>query len=341
MRPMTRQHFDALCAILAANYNVRSVKESFSVAPTVAQALKDKIVEQATFLPKINVIQVDELVGENLFGFANSTVTGRTDTSQPGKERSPRSVHGIGKYSYTLSQTNADVALRYALMDAWAKFPDFQARYARYVQERMGNDMELIGWRGTSAAATTDPAANPMLQDVNKGWMQYMRDSLPANILVEGATAGLIKIGGDGDWPNLDVAVNDLLQGIPEFMRRDLVALIGSDLIAREKATLFAAVGGKPTEKSAMAASMTTFGGLPWETPSNFPGRGLVITSYDNLSIYQQADSWRRQIIDNPKKDQIEDFSSRNEGYVVETPEKLVALEFANVRLPNGVGGWE
>ena len=341
MRTKTRELFSTLCATLAANYGVRSVSEAFAVIPAVAQALSDKIVEQATFLPKINVLPVDELVGENLLGYANSTVTSRTDTSQPDKERTPRNVLGMGKYGYELSQTNADVALRYALMDAWAKFPDFQARYARYVQERMGNDMELIGWHGTSAAATTDPTANPLLQDVNKGWMQYMRDNLPANILADGAAAGLIKIGEGGDWPNLDVAINDLLQGIPEYMRRGLVALIGSDLIAREKATLFAAVGSKPTEKAAMSASLTTFGGLPWETPSNFPGRGLVITSYDNLSIYRQSNSWRRQIVDNPKKDQVEDYSSRNEGYVVETPEKFVAVEFANVRLPDGAGGWE
>lgn len=341
MRSTTRQLFGALCAALAANYHVRSVSETFAIVPAVAQALSDKIVEQATFLPKINVLPVDELVGENLLGYANSTVTSRTDTSQPDKERTPRNVLGMGKYGYVLSQTNADVALRYALMDAWAKFPDFQARYARYVQERMGNDMELIGWHGTSAAATTDPAANPLLQDVNKGWMQYMRDNLPANILTGGAAAGLIKIGEGGDWPNLDVAINDLLQGIPEYMRRGLVALIGSDLVAREKAALFAAVGGKPTEKAALSASMTSFGGLPWETPSNFPGRGLVITSYDNLSIYRQSDSWRRQIVDNPKKDQVEDYSSRNEGYVVETPEKFVAVEFANVRLPSAAGGWE
>ncbi len=342
MRPTTQHLFDGLCAALAANYQVANVKEAFSIIPAVAQALSDKIVEQATFLPKINILPVDELVGENLLGYANSTVTSRTDTSQEGKERTPRNVLGMGKYGYRLSQTNADVALRYALIDAWAKFPDFQARYTRYVQERMGNDMEMIGWRGTSAAATTDPAANPLLQDVNKGWMQYMRDNLPANILAEGvAASGLIKIGEGGDWPNLDVAVNDLLQGIPEYMRRGLVAFIGSDLVAREKAALFSAVGGKPTEKAALAASMTTFGGLPWETPSNFPGRGLVITSYDNLSIYRQSDSWRRQIIDNPKKDQVEDYSSRNEGYVVETPEKFVAVEFANVRLPDGADGWE
>lgn len=132
---------------------------------------------------------------------------------------------------------------------------------------------------------------------------------------------------------NLDVAVHDLLQGIPSFLRQNLVALIGTDLIAQEKATLMAAVGGKPTEKTLAQLSLATFGGLPWETPSNFPARGLVITSLDNLSIYQQDGSWRRQIVDNPKKDRVEDYNSRNEGYVVETPEKLVAWEFNNVKL--------
>jgi len=342
MKANTILLFNSLLATLAKNYGVDSVAKAFTIAPAVAQSLNDKIVEQATFLPKINIMPVEEMVGENLLGFANSTVTGRTDTTVANQERTPRNVMGLGKYGYVLLQTNSDVAMRYALMDAWAKFPDFQARYSRYVQQRMGSDMELIGWYGTSAAATTDPVANPLLQDVNKGWMQYMRENLTANILTEGvAESGVIKIGAGGDFANLDVSVNDLLQGIPEYMRRGLVAFIGADLIAREKATLFSAVGDKPTEKAAMSASMTTFGGLPWETPSNFPGRGLVITSYDNLSIYRQADSWRRQIMDNPKKDQVEDYSSRNEGYVVETPEKFVAVEFANVRLPDGAGGWE
>ena len=76
---------------------------------------------------------------------------------------------------------------------------------------------------------------------------------------------------------------------------------------------------------------MVSFGGLPWESPSNFPARGLIVTSYDNLSIYVQDGSWRRHILDNPKKDRVEDFNSRNEGYVVEVPEKFVGIEPAAV----------
>ena len=332
MRDLTRKQFQIICSRLAAGYGVANVHEQFSITPSVQQLLKDKIVEASTFLPRINIITVDELKGENILAGASGPVTGRTDTTGDG-ERSPRDVLGLDKYSYELAATQSDVYMRYNTMDAWAKFKDTPERYQRYVQGRIASDMELIGWNGISVAATTNLVANPMLQDVNKGWLQYMRENKPANVLPQGSVAGKIRFGAGGDFVNLDVAVHDLLQGIPSFLRQDLVALIGTDLIAQEKAALMAAVGGKPTEKTLAQMSLATFGGLPWETPSNFPARGLVITSLDNLSLYQQDGSWRRQIVDNPKKDRVEDYNSRNEGYVVETPEKLVAWEFNNVKL--------
>ena len=71
-----------------------------------------------------------------------------------------------------------------------------------------------------------------------------MRDNLPANILAEGAAgSGLIKIGEGGDWPNLDVAVNDLLQGIPEYMALAAVMGVLSAAIAVNKIALLA-LGG-------------------------------------------------------------------------------------------------
>ena len=332
MRDQTRKHFHILCDRLAAGYGVANVSEQFSISPSVQQLLKDKIVEASTFLPRINIITVDELKGENILAGASGPVTGRTDTTGDA-ERTPRDVLGLAKYTYELAATQSDVYMRHNTVDAWAKFPDMAVRYLLYVQSRIASDMEIIGWNGTSVAATTNLVANPMLQDVNKGWLQYMRENKPANMLPQGSVAGQIRFGSGGDFVNLDVAVHDLLQGIPSFLRQDLVALIGTDLIAQEKSALMAAVGGKPTEKTLAQMSLATFGGLPWETPSNFPARGLVITSLDNLSIYQQDGSWRRQIVDNPKKDRVEDYNSRNEGYVVETPEKLVGWEFNNVKL--------
>jgi len=48
------------------------------------------------------------------------------------------------------------------------------------------------------------------------------------------------------------------------------------------------------------------------------PAGTMMITTLDNLSIYYQRGSRRRQIIDNPRRDRIENFESSNDAYVVE-----------------------
>lgn len=340
MKAITRQKYTALQSGLAQSYGVQNVTEQFSIEPSVEQHLQDKIVEQSSFLPKINVITVDDMKGENILGYASGPASGRTDTSGD-KERTPVDLLGLGSNEYELFQTNSDVYLRYKTMDAWAKFNDFAERYTRYVQERIANDRELIGWYGEQAAVDTDIVAYPLLQDVNKGWMQYMREKLAANILVEGATAGEIRIGAGGDFSSIDHAVADLKQGIPKHLRKDLVVMVGDELVGTETTGLFKTIADDPVKKLAATESLSLFGGLPWDTPSNFPGRGLVITPYKNLSIYVQSGTWRRNLKDKPEKDRAEDYNSRNEGYTVENAEAFVGVEFENVKLPDGTGGWQ
>ena len=342
MKDSTRKQFNALTGQIGIGYGVTNVNETFSVAPSIEQRLQDKIVEKEEFLGQINVLPVDDLEGENILGSASGPVSGRTDTSVEGKERKPKDILGMEKAGYRLYPTNSDVYITYKTMDAWAKFPDLPDRYTGYVQERIAKDRITIGWFGEEAAKDTDISANPLMQDVNIGWMQYMRLKLAKNILTQGANANEIRIGAGGDFLNLDHVVADLLQGIPTFLRSDLISLIGSELVGNEQVNLFKAVGAKPTEKTMAVAAQRDFGSLPWMTPNNFPARGLVITSLKNLSIYHQSGSWRRRIKDKPEKDRIEDYNSRNEGYVVETPEQFVGLEFKNVKLPNAAGdGWE
>jgi len=343
MQDDTRKKFDAFAVAMAETYGVESLRQEFSIAPTIQQNLRNKIIEQSTFLPKINTFPVEELEGEVLLGAANSRVVSRTNTKVKGKKRVPRNIAGMESHKYKLNKINADIAISYDLIDAWAKFKDFPERIQKWTQEAIANDWETIGWYGESCEEDTDLEANPNLEDVSKGWMQHAREYKGGkNVISSGATADEVRIGIDGDYPNLDVAVNDMTTVIPTYKRKGLVVLVGTDLIAHERAQLFAAVGGKPTEKNAMNMAMSTLGGLPWETPSNFPPRGLVVTSLDNLSIYEQAGKTRRRIKDEPDSDQIEDYSSRNMGYVIEDLEKFVALEFKNVKMPNAESnGWE
>lgn len=74
-----------------------------------------------------------------------------------------------------------------------------------------------------------------------------------------------------------------------------------------------------------------TYGGLPSYTCPHFPAKGVVVTSFDNLSIYFQDSSWRRHLLENPKRSRAEDYNSRNEGYVVEQLGKFAGIEAGNV----------
>ncbi|MEB0090060.1 phage major capsid protein, P2 family [Pseudomonas sp. CCI4.2] len=328
-----RLKFSTLALAIASTYAVEDVRQAFNVDPTHAQTLNDKITLSSAFLQRINVLPVSEIKGEKVMLGVNGTVTGRTNTNTT--DREAHNVLGLDGLGYELFDTHSDVALKYATIDAWAKFPDFAKRYAAAVQKQIGLDRIIIGWNGTSIAANTDRIANPLLQDVNKGWLQIAREQAPQQILESGETQWKIKIGVGGDYANLDALVFDVSLMIDEEFRDggDLVAIIGRDMLAREKGKLYAAQGDTPTEKERIeqAQVIATYGGLPTFTCPHFPSTGVVVTSWDNLSIYFQDTSWRRQIIENPKRSQIEDYNARNEGYVIEQLGKFAAIEPRNV----------
>ena len=318
---------------IAETYGVERASKMFSVEPSVAQELNDSITAKADFLERINVVPVSEIKGEKVFIGVNGPVTGRTNTKT--KDREAKDASALEHMLYELADTQSDVGLPYAKIDAWAKFPDFKDRYSAAVQKRIAQDRIVIGFHGTSAATQTDLAANPKLQDVNKGWLQQLREQAPQQVLKEGTVAGKVTLGAGGDYANLDALVHDTKQMVDEILREDgdLVAIIGSDLLAADKAKLYTKQGDTPTEKERIenAQVISTYGGLPAFSVPNFPVNAVLITSWDNLSIYYQDSSWRKQSIDNPKRSRVEDYNSRNEGYVIEQLEKIALTE--NVEL--------
>ena len=318
---------------IAETYGVERASKMFSVEPSVAQELNDAITAKADFLERINVVPVSEIKGEKVFIGVNGPVTGRTNTKT--KDREAKDASALENTLYELADTQSDVGLPYAKIDAWAKFPDFKDRYSAAVQKRIAQDRIVIGFHGTSAAIQTDLAANPKLQDVNKGWLQQLREQAPQQVLKEGAVAGKVTLGADGDYANLDALVHDTKQMVDEILREDgdLVAIIGTDLLAADKAKLYTKQGDTPTEKERIenAQVIATYGGLPAFSVPNFPVNAVLVTSWDNLSIYFQDSSWRKQTVDNPKRSRVEDYNSRNEGYVIEQLEKIALTE--NVEL--------
>ncbi|MHC8315712.1 phage major capsid protein, P2 family [Pseudomonas sp. LB3P31] len=318
---------------IAENYGVELANKMFSVEPTIAQELNEAITAKSDFLQRINVIGVSEIKGQKVFLGVSGPVTGRTNTKTTDREAKDGSA--LDENTYELFSTESDVSLPYAKIDAWAKFPDFHQKYSAAVQKQIALDRIMIGFHGTTAATQTDIVAHPMLQDVNKGWLQIAREQIPQQVMKQGLTAGKVTLGEGGDYPNLDALVHDTKQMVDERLRDggDLIAIIGSDLLASDKAKLYAKQGDVPTEKERIedAQVIATYGGLPSFSVPFFPVNGVVVTSFDNLSIYFQDSSWRKQTIDNPKRSRVEDYNSRNEGYVIEQLEKFAMTE--NVEL--------
>lgn len=264
-------------------------------------------------------------------------IASRTDTSGNGK-RTPKDHSSMGAMPYMCEQTNFDTALRYAKLDAWSHHKNFNALISKSNREQIDANKITIGWYGESVAKNTDAVANPNGEDVNKGWFQAMREHNVDRLITEGKTAGEVRIGEGGDFINLDLAVLNTKNLLHDACENDsnLVAIIGSDLLAYDKAKFYEAHGNTPSEKGKIQELQVigTYGGLPAVKVPGFPSTGIMVTSYDNLSIYIQEGSVRRSTgKKNDEKDQIENFESMNMAYVIEEVGKAAAIEFKNVKI--------
>ncbi|HDR9359280.1 TPA: phage major capsid protein, P2 family [Burkholderia vietnamiensis] len=321
MRTETRVQFDAYCEAIAKLNGVPSATKKFAVSPSVQQTLEDRIQESSDFLKLINMIGVSEQTGAKLGLGVGSPIASTTDTTA--KDRQTSDVTDLDENGYNCTQTNFDTHLTYAKLDAWAKFKDFQTRIRNAIVRRQALDRIAIGFNGRSRAATSDRAANPLLQDVNKGWLQRMRDQAPQRVMDEGTkTAGKIIVGANGDYANLDALVADLLASMIDPWHQDdtaLVVLCGRGLLHDK---YFPLINKTQAPSEMLAAdviqSQKRIGGLPAAAVPFFPANAVMITSYDNLSIYFQDGARRRTIEDNAKRDRVENYESSNDAYVVE-----------------------
>jgi P2 family phage major capsid protein len=332
MRNDSRKVFNDYLARMALLSGIHSddVCKTFSVAPSVQQKLETAMQESSAFLGKINITAVTDLQGAKLGLSLAGPIASRTNTTA--KERQTRDLTNLAERGYHCQKTNYDTHLTYAKIDAWAKFPDFQVRVARMLAERQALDRICIGFNGNSIAAETDIIANPLLQDVNKGWLQKMREEAPERVLSAGKAGGnlLIGPGAASDYKNLDAAVYDARELLDPWHRNNpnLVCILGSKLL-HDKYFPLVNTSQAPTETLAadIVISQKRVGGLQAVQVPFFPEDALFITTYDNLSIYWQSGGRRRHILENPKRDRVEDYQSSNDDYVVEDVGQAVLVE--------------
>jgi len=322
MRNDTRVAFNAyLQALSDLNGTPASAGTKFAVSPSVQQKLESRIQESSEFLKQINLIGVTEQQGEKLYLGVGGPIASRTDTTEADRATSdPTALDNTG---YACKQTNYDTHITYGKLDAWAKFPDFQTRIRDLIIRRMALDRIMIGFNGTSAAAATNKAANPLLQDVNVGWIKKYQTDSASRVMTGGATPGSVKVGAGGDYNTLDALVYDAVNNlIDPWYREDtaLVCVLSRDLLADKYFPLVNNAGMAPRDQIAtdLIISQKRVGGLQAVRVPFIPSNTLMVTTLDNLSIYYQEGARRRTVVDNAKRDRIENYESSNDAYVVE-----------------------
>lgn len=325
MKNETRKLFNAYAGQIAQLNGVEDATTKFSVTPSIQQKLETKIQESSEFLSKINIIGVTEQQGEKLGLGVGGPIASNTNTTA--NDRQTKDPHNIDAKGYHCRQNNSDTHIRYATIDMWAKFPDFQMRLRDAILRRQALDRLTVAFNGTSYAADSDLGSNPLLQDVNIGWLERYRQDAAARVMSEVAAAsGVINIGSgvavNAGYKNLDALVMDAVSNLIEpWYRADtqLVAVMGRGLLDDK---YFPLVNQNQPSSEVMATDMIIsqkrVGGLSAVTAPFVPDGTILITRLDNLSMYYQEGTKRRQILDNAKRDRIENYESSNDWYGVE-----------------------
>lgn len=322
MRTETRNQYSQFTRRVAELNQVETTALSFSVEPSVQQTMEQRMQESSAFLSAINMPGVIDLKGEKIGVGVSGTIAGRTDTSGD-DERTPADVTALDNNGYECVQTNYDTAIPYARLDAWARQKNFQTFLRDAIIKRQALDRIMIGFNGTSIAKTTDRDLNPLLQDVNKGWLQKYREHAPKRVMAEGRNAGVVKIGGaDKDYANLDSLVMDVAANLLDpWHQQDpsLVVVLGRNLV-HDKYFPIIDKDNTPTELLAADLVLGTkrIGGLKPVVVPFMPADALMVTSLDNLSLYWQIGGRRRYIEEQPAKNRVANFESSNDDYVVE-----------------------
>ena len=159
---------------------------SFTATSTTEQILVNKIVEQAGwFAPYFAMLMVRDLVGQKVLMNLTGATAGRTNTEVT--DRTTKSFLNLTTQDYLLRAFEFNTHLRFSDIDAWSKFPDFEARYQALLMLNKFNAILMSGWYGGGSvvnnavvnvepALTTNLSTYPQLQDLCKGWLRQIRD---------------------------------------------------------------------------------------------------------------------------------------------------------------------
>lgn len=330
------QRLNKYCDALAKAYGIdmNKLDKQFSVTGPVETTLRSALLASVEFLGLITCLDVDQIKGQVVQVGVGQLYTGR---KKGGRFKGEVGVDGN---TYELTETDSCASLSWATLCTWANAGsegEFIKLVGEFVNTAFALDMLRVGWNGVSAADDTDPTANPLGQDVNKGWHQIAREWKGGSQIIKAAPGEKIYFDpdGKGEYKTLDEMASDLINTtIDPLFQQDprLVVLVGTDLVAAAQAKLYSEAT-KPSEQIAAQQLAKSIAGRKAYIPPFFPGKRMVVTTLDNLHCYTQRGTRKRKADDNQDSKSFDNQYWRMEGYALGEHKAYGGFEEADIEI--------
>lgn len=355
MDPTLEEIFATLQAKYAAHYGVKNVATAFPLnagnLPTNATAagsgfvpskeimlLRD-VAAHSRFLSRVNMQTRRQKQGGS-FKIGPQGRNTRTNDTKGGDERRTGDVKDPVLNLYQMVKAHFDWGMHDDDLSDMSEFPNWHSLYRAAMLESYANDIQICGFHGVEHTTTSDLSTNELLEDVNKGWIQLLRERNSGNVFT-GDANGEVKIGNGGNYQNLDQFIHDLYQGIPAHKRSPgMQSVVGEGLMAQAKYQYYGDVAKTPSEKPQIEQNAVTgvYGGLQTLQADYFFQNGIMITNLSgggtgksNLSMLQQKGTMKRSIEYVPKKERTIDWNACWRAYHIEDLDKMVFADVEKV----------
>ncbi len=188
--PAIEAGLDSLRKAVATNYGGAKMEAGWQTDTSVYTKMVSENMDQSQFLNEVKVHYVDDTSGP----LRSYKVAGSSESRL--QTRSPNDLNNFGDRQYNLAIVDNDWTISYADLDSYAKVGKPKV-FVQNVNKDMVvkiREAELfVGFNGTSRATW---AVDANMLDMDKGWLQRIRDDKPTSVIDEiRAGSGIITVG--------------------------------------------------------------------------------------------------------------------------------------------------
>lgn len=279
MTATAREGLNKIFEFIEANNGGFDPRMEHPIEPQVARRVEQALFKDDGFLSRIKLELVDSPVGEVISPETGKRVTNRTRSQQgsnnalPFAKRRPTILGNFNRRDhYFTLEMKQDVMIYWRVLDRLLREKRTYNAIKAYERKQRRDDLITAMWNGQFAMADTDLDTYPELQDLMRGFPQYLIDVAPEQVhgitlddtAPGGYTVDEIRIGpgaGDNGFETIAQAVHYLKNKVVHRNFRNKPGtrgFAGDDLIVNDEAKLLGAAAEKPTEAVATEILLKT-----------------------------------------------------------------------------------